>query len=176
MLPRSQFHPQKNYYGLPVSKQEYTSKISHDGRYLFTKKLYSKAFTTVAKRISHSNQQKCTWLRNPAGFQWIPFIWYFGIIWDDRNVSHLEKLAGCGLIIIIETSLMGNDSFSRRNYRIQGHSFPYHWITKAVIVICLVQQKILTNLHMLALSGPDLFQKFLWQANGHYPKLPMYNV
>lgn len=61
---------QKDYYGLRVSKQEYTSKISHDGRYLFTKKLYSKAFTTFAKRISHSNQQKCTWLRNPAGFQW----------------------------------------------------------------------------------------------------------
>ena len=46
-------------------------------------------------------------------------------------------------------------SMCRRNYRIQGHSFPYHWITKAVIVICLVQQKILTNLHMLALSGPE---------------------
>ena len=44
---------------------------------------------------------------------------------------------------------------NRRNYRIQGHSFPYHWITKAVIVICLVQQKILTNLHMLALNGPE---------------------
>ena len=40
------------------------------------------------------------------------------------------------------------------NYRIQGHSFPYHWITKAVIVICLFQQKILANLHILALSGP----------------------
>ena len=43
----------------------------------------------------------------------------------------------------------------RHNYRIQGLSFPYHWITKALIVICLVQQKILTNLHMLALSGPE---------------------
>ena len=32
----------------------------------------------------------------------------------------------------------------RSNYRIQGHSFPYHWITKAVTVICLIQQKILT--------------------------------
>ena len=40
---------------------------------------------------------------------WIPFIWYFGIIWDGRNVSHLEKLAGC---CIIEISLMGNGSFS----------------------------------------------------------------
>lgn len=70
MLPLHISTSQKDYYGLPVSKQEYTSKISHDGRYLFTKKLYSKAFTTVAKRISHSNQQKCTWLRNPAGFQW----------------------------------------------------------------------------------------------------------
>ena len=37
----------------------------------------------------------------------------------------------------------------------QGHSFPYHWIAKAVIVISLVQQKILTNLHMLALSEPE---------------------
>ena len=46
------------------------------------------------------------------------------------------------------------DMLNSSNYRIQGHSFPYHWITKAVIVICLVQQKILTNLHMLTQSGP----------------------
>ena len=26
------------------------------------------------------------------------------------------------------------------NYRMQGHSLPYYWITKAAIVICLVQQ------------------------------------
>ena len=30
------------------------------------------------------------------------------------------------------------------NYWMQGHSLPYYWITKAAIVICLVQQKVLT--------------------------------
>ena len=39
------------------------------------------------------------------------------------------------------------------NYRMQGHSLPYYWITKAAIVICLVQQKILTNLYVLALNS-----------------------
>ena len=34
------------------------------------------------------------------------------------------------------------------NYRMQGHSLPYYWITKAAIVICLVQQKVLTNIWM----------------------------
>ena len=52
-----------------------------------------------------------------GGFQWIPFIWYFGIIWDDRNVSHLEKFAGCCIIIIIETSsLWGNGSSKIGHY------------------------------------------------------------
>ena len=39
------------------------------------------------------------------------------------------------------------------NYRMQGHSLPYYWITKAAIVICLVQQKVLTNLNVLALNS-----------------------
>ena len=43
------------------------------------------------------------------------------------------------------------------NYRIQGYSFPYHLITKATLVICLVQQKILTNLNVLALYGPEFY-------------------
>ena len=38
-----------------------------------------------------------------------------------------------------------------------GPPFPYHWITEAVIVIYLVQQKILTNLHVLALYGPKFY-------------------
>ena len=37
--------------------------------------------------------------------------------------------------------------------RIQGHSFPYHWITKANIVICHVLQQPLANLLMLALNS-----------------------
>ena len=53
--------------------------------------------------------------------------------------------------------------FKRRNYRIQGHSFPYHWITKAVIVICLVQQKILTNLHMIQPITSQVCQQLLYQ-------------
>ena len=37
-----------------------------------------------------------------------------------------------------------------------GHSFPYHWITKAAFVSCLVLPKLLTiNMHVLALSGPE---------------------
>jgi len=43
-----------------------------------------------------------------------------------------------------------------QNYRIQGHSFLYHWITTAAIVICLVQRKILTNLQVLALYGHEI--------------------
>ena len=39
------------------------------------------------------------------------------------------------------------------NYRMQGHSLPYYWITKAAIVICLVQQQVLTNLNVLALNS-----------------------
>ena len=35
------------------------------------------------------------------------------------------------------------------NYRIQGHSFPYHLLTKGALIIIL--QKLLTNLHVLAL-------------------------
>ena len=42
------------------------------------------------------------------------------------------------------------------NYRIQSHSFPYHWITKAAFVSCLVLPKFLNiNMHVLALSGPE---------------------
>ena len=37
------------------------------------------------------------------------------------------------------------------NYRMQGHSLPCYWITKAAIVICLVQQKVLTCV------GPEFY-------------------
>lgn len=41
----------------------------------------------------------------------------------------------------------------RLKFRIQGHLFPNHWITKANIVIYYVLQKPLANLHMLALNS-----------------------
>jgi len=37
----------------------------------------------------------------------------------------------------------------------QRHPFPYHWIAKDAIIICLVLRKLPTNLHVLALSGPE---------------------
>ena len=43
------------------------------------------------------------------------------------------------------------------NYRIQGHPFPCHWRAKAAIVICLIQEKILTNLHVLTWYGPKFY-------------------
>ena len=44
------------------------------------------------------------------------------------------------------------------NYREQGHSFPYNLITKATIVICLVLQKLLSNLYVKTYRKPLIFR------------------
>ena len=53
-------------------------------------------------------------------------------------------------------------------YRTQGHSFPYDWITKNAIVIYVVLQNLLTNLHMLAQRGLEFctFSMFLFEGLG----------
>lgn len=65
-----------------------------------------------------------------------------------------------------------NKMWSRLNFRIQGDSLPYHWMTEAAIVMWLVQQNILTNLYVLAVYGPwivlllrDLNHDALWNQN-----------
>ena len=40
------------------------------------------------------------------------------------------------------------------NYRIQGHLFTSHWITKVPIVLCFVLEKILTHVKQVVWSGP----------------------
>ena len=62
--------------------------------------------------------------------------------WNIKNIEfYLEGLLHeIGLICIIK-----------------GHSFPCHWITKAAVDICIIQKKILTNLHVLALYGPEFY-------------------
>ena len=42
----------------------------------------------------------------------------------------------------------------RLNYRIQGHLFTSHWITKVPIVLCFVLEKILTHVKQVVWSGP----------------------
>ena len=66
--------------------------------------------------------------------------------------------------------LINRNSKARRidqlNYRIQGLSFPYHWVTKALTVICLPLQRPLSNLHMLALRGPEFCCFLRWSNTG----------
>ena len=45
-------------------------------------------------------------------------------------------------------------SLLRLNYRMQGHLFTSHWITKVPIVFCFVLEKILTHVKQVVRSGP----------------------
>ena len=75
------------------------------------------------------------------------------------HVYHLHAITDHGRLTIAKAIGGETKRFipSWLNYRIQGYSFPYHWKTKAAIAICLVQHKILNNLHVLALYGPGFY-------------------
>ena len=79
-----------------------------------------------------------------------------------------RSMSRCGYSVLWS---INRNSKARRidqlNYRIQGLSFPYHWVTKARrTVICLPQQQPLSNLHMLALRGPEFCCCLRWSNTG----------
>ena len=50
------------------------------------------------------------------------------------------------------------------NYRIQGHLFTSHWITKVPIVLCFVLQKIVTHAKQVVRSGPAFCVEVYWRV------------
>ena len=56
------------------------------------------------------------------------------------------------------------------NYRIQGHLFTSHWITKISIVLCFVQ-KILTHVKRVVRSGPAFCSCSIFCVKCHLPNI-----
>ena len=72
-------------------------------------------------------------------------------IWRERVIKF--PCCSSSIVMLYLTSGQSGHLKSGLNYRIESYLFPCHWIAKAAIGICLVQQKILNNLHVLALNS-----------------------